>query len=55
MTTITITLPTDAKDYLAHRALVHGITLPVLIKKALAAYTAAALEEERREPRRRTQ
>ena len=55
MTVITITLPTDAKDYLAHRALVHGITLPVLIKKAVAAYTAAALEDERREPRRRVQ
>jgi hypothetical protein len=29
-------LSTDAKDYVARRAQVHGITLSVLIKKAVA-------------------
>ena len=49
MTTVTISIPNDARDYLEHRARVHGITLPVLVKKAIAAYTAAALTDERRQ------
>jgi hypothetical protein len=36
MTTISVSIPNDARDYLEHRARVHGVTLPVLIKKAIA-------------------
>jgi hypothetical protein len=53
MTTISVSIPNDARDYLERRARVHGITLPVLIKKAIAVY-AAAIEHERREPRKVT-
>jgi hypothetical protein len=52
MTTISVSIPNDARDYLERRARVHGITLPVLIKKAIAVYAAAAIEHERREPRK---
>jgi hypothetical protein len=52
MTTISIELPNDARDYLEHSARLHGISLPVFVKKAVAVYAAAVRENERREPRR---
>jgi hypothetical protein len=54
MTTITIELQNDARDYLERSALLHGVTLPLLIKKAVAVYAAAVLENERREPKKVT-
>jgi hypothetical protein len=51
MTTLTIDIPNDARDYLEHSARLHGVTLPALVKKAIAVYAAAVLENERREPR----
>lgn len=55
MTTLTIDIANDARDYLEHSARVHGVTLPMLVKKAIAVYAAAVIENERREPRRRVQ
>ena len=48
MTTISISVPNDVRAYLEHRARVHGIALPILIKQAIAAYTNAALTDEQR-------
>jgi hypothetical protein len=46
MTAVTVYIPNDARQYLEHRARVHDITLPVLVKQAIAAYVAAALSHE---------
>jgi hypothetical protein len=54
MTTITIELQNDARDYLEHSARLHGVTLPALVKKAVAVYAAAVRESEWREARKVT-
>jgi hypothetical protein len=54
MTTITIELQNDARDYLEDSARLHGVTLPALVRKAIAVYAAAVREAERREPRKVT-
>jgi hypothetical protein len=55
MTSITLDLTDDARLYLEHSAHLHGVTLPALVKKAIAVYAAAVRENERREPRKVTQ
>jgi hypothetical protein len=54
MTTISLDLTEDARLYLERSAHLHGVTLPGLIKKALAVYAATVLENERREPKKVT-
>jgi hypothetical protein len=52
MTTLTIDIPNDARAMLEISARAHGVSLPLLIKKAIAVYAAAVLENERREPKK---
>lgn len=50
MTTISLDLTEDARLYLEDSARLHGVTLPALVKKAVAVYAAAVREASRREP-----
>jgi hypothetical protein len=52
MTTITLDLTEDARVYLEDSARLHGVTLPGLVKKAVAVYAAAVREAERRDGRK---
>jgi hypothetical protein len=54
MTTVTITLPTDARNFLEHRAQAHGLSLARLIREAIDVYARAALQHEQHEPRKVT-
>jgi hypothetical protein len=52
MTTLTLHLTDDAVAYLEHSAHLHGVTLPALVRKAIAVYAAAVRDADRREPRK---
>jgi hypothetical protein len=53
MTQIAITVPNEVRDYLEHRANVHGFTLETLLRKSVAAYVSLALGAERNVKKRR--
>ena len=56
LTQIAISVPNEVRDYLEHRANVHGLTLETLLRKSVAAYVSLALGAEQNErKRRRTQ
>jgi hypothetical protein len=56
MTQIAITVPNEVRNYLEHRANVHGLTLETLLRKSVAAYVSLALGAEQNEKKqRRTQ
>jgi hypothetical protein len=53
MTQIAITVPNEVRDYLEHRANVHGLTLETLLRKSVSAYVSLALGAEQNEKQRR--